>query len=63
MNCGQAGAGGLFGLGEEGLGVLLHQPVQRRLLGTVALVVDRRAIRRPVPTTGLPTDGLHAPLT
>ena len=55
----QAGAG-LLGLGEEGLSVLLHQAVQRGLLGTVALVLDRRAIRRPV---GLPTDGLHALLT
>ena len=56
----QAGTGGLFGLGEEGLRVLLHQAVQRGLLGTVALVLDRRASRRPV---GLPTEGLHASLT
>ena len=56
----QAGAGGLFGLGEEALGVLLHRAVQRGLLGKVALVVDRGAIQRPV---GLPTDGLHALLT
>ena len=36
--------------------VLLHQAVQRGLLGTVALVVKRCAIRRPL---GLPADGLH----
>jgi hypothetical protein len=53
----QVGAGGGFGFGEEGGGVLLHKAVQRGLLGAVALVVDRGAIRRPV---GLPTDGLHA---
>ena len=51
--------GGLH-VGEECLGVLLDQPVQRGLLGPMALVVDRGTIRRPV---GLPTDGLHAPLT
>ena len=56
----QGGAGGLLGLGEEGLGVLLHKAVQRGLLGPVAFVVDRGAIGRPV---GLPTDGLHALLT
>jgi hypothetical protein len=36
--------------------VLLHQAVQRGPLGTVALVVKRCAIRRPL---GLPADGLH----
>ena len=36
----QAGAKGLLGLGEEALGVLLHQTVQRGLLGSVAIVVD-----------------------
>ena len=40
--------------------MLLHQAVRRRLLGAMSLVVDRRAIWRPV---GLPTDGLHALLT
>ncbi len=35
------------GLGEESLSVLPRQPVQRRLLGPVALTVDRRAIRGP----------------
>jgi hypothetical protein len=53
----QIGAGGGFGLSEEGRSVLLHQAVQRGLLGAVTLVVDRGAIGRPV---GLPTDGLHA---
>jgi hypothetical protein len=36
--------------------VLLHQAVQRGLLGAMAFVVDRDAIRRPL---GLPADGLH----
>ena len=54
--------GGLH-VGEEGLGVLLHQAVQRGLLGPVALVVDQGTIRRPMARTGLPTDGLHALLT
>jgi hypothetical protein len=40
----QVGAGSVFGLGEEGRGVLLHQAVQRGLLRAVALVVDRGAI-------------------
>ena len=52
-----ASASGGLGLGEEALGVLLHQAVQRGLLGAVALAVHRRAIRRPV---GLSTDSLHA---
>jgi hypothetical protein len=52
----QVGAGGGFGLGEEGGGVLLHQAVQRGLFRAVALVVDRGAIGRPL---GLPVDGLH----
>ena len=43
--------------------VLLDQPVQRGLLGPVALAVDRGSIRRPMARTGLPTDGLHALLT
>jgi len=53
----QAGTGALLGSGEEGLGALLHQAVQRGLLGTVALAVDRRATTRPVR---LPTDDLYA---
>ena len=52
----QIGASGELGLLEEGGGVLLHQAVQRSLLGAVTLVVDRGAIRRPL---GLPADGLH----
>ena len=56
----QAGAGGDVSLGKEGLGVLLHQPVQHGPLGAVAPVVDRGAIVRPV---GPPTDGLRALLT
>ncbi len=54
------GSGGGLYFGEEGRGVLLHQAVQRGLLGAVTLVVNRGAIRHP---TGLPTDGLHALLT
>ncbi len=48
-----------LGVGDEAGRVLLHQAVQRGLLGAVALVVDRGAIRRPL---GLPADGLHARL-
>ena len=55
----QGGPGGGFCLGDEGRGVLLHQSVQRGLLGAVAFVVNRRAIRRP---PGLPANGLHARL-
>ena len=44
---------------EEGGGVLLHQSVQRGLLRSVALVVDRGAVRR---TLGMPANGLHARL-
>ena len=54
---GRSGSG--FDLGEEGRGVLLHQAVQHGLLGAVALVVNRRAIRRPL---GLLHRGLHAML-
>lgn len=54
----QAGTGGLLGLGKEALGVLLHQAIQRGLLGSVALVVDRRAVAmRPAGLTGV---GMHA---
>ena len=41
--CGSSGVSawrGIFGLGKEGGGVLLHQVVQRGLFWTVALVVD-----------------------
>ena len=58
-NCGRVGAGCGLSLCEEGRGVLLHQAVQRGLLGAVALVVDRGAIRRPL---GLLHRGLHARL-
>jgi len=37
----QAGASGLFGLGEEGLGMLLQQALKRGLLGAVARAMDR----------------------
>ena len=55
----QLGAGSVFGLGEEGRCVLLHQAVQRGLFRAVALVVDRGAIRRWL---GLLASGLHARL-
>jgi len=54
----QSSASGLLSLSEEALGVLLHQALQRGLLGAVALVVDRGAIAmRPA---GLASVGLHA---
>ena len=53
----QVDPGGGLDFGEEGRSVLLHQAVQRGLLGAVTRVVDRGTIGRPV---GLPTDGLHA---
>ena len=52
----QVGTGSAYGLGEEGCGVLLQQAVQRGMLRTTALVVDKGAIRPPL---GLPA-GLHA---
>jgi hypothetical protein len=52
----QLGAGAGFGVGDEAGCVLLHQVVQHGLLGAVALVKDRGAIRCPL---GLPADGLH----
>ncbi len=55
----QIGPGCRLCLGDEGRGVLLHQSVQRGLLGAVALVVNRPPIRRPL---GLSADGLHAML-
>ncbi len=54
----QPGTGGLFGLGEERRGMLLHQAVQRGLLRAVARVVDRGAIAMRPP--GLVSVGLHA---
>ena len=55
----QVGSGCRFGLGEEGRGVLLNQPVQRGLFRAVAFVVDRGNIERPA---GLLVDGLHTRL-
>ena len=52
----QLGPGAGFGVRDEAGRVLLHQAVQRGLLGAVALVVDRGAIRCSL---GLPADGLH----
>ena len=43
--------------GVEGLGMLMHQAVQRGLFRAATLEVDGRTIRRPVR---LPTHGLHA---
>ena len=58
---GQFTAGAGLGVRDEAGRVLLHQSVQRGLclLGAVALVVERGAVRRPL---GLPADGLHARL-
>jgi hypothetical protein len=53
----QLGASAGLGVGDETGRVLLHQAVQRGLLGAVAFVVDRGAIRRQF---GLPADGSHA---
>ena len=55
----QVGPSGGFGVGEEPRSVLLHQTVQRGLLGAVTFAVDRGAIGRP---PGLSADGLHARL-
>ena len=54
----QPGTSGLFGLGDERRGMLLHQAIQRGLLGSVARVVDRGAIAMRPP--GLVSVGLHA---
>ena len=54
----QPGTCGLFRLGEETLSMLLHQAVQRGLLGPVARVMDRGAIAMRPP--GLVSVGLHA---
>lgn len=55
----QVSACSVFGLRDEGRGVLLQQAVQRGLLRAVAPVLNRGAVRR---TLGLPADGLHARL-
>ena len=52
----QLGARTGLGVGDEAGRVLLHQAVKRGLLGAVAFVVERGAIRRPL---GLPADGLR----
>jgi hypothetical protein len=44
----QIGAYSVFGLGDEGRGVLLHQAVQRGLFRAVALAVNSSAIGRPL---------------
>ena len=56
---GQLGAGADLGMRDEAGRVLLHEAVQRGLLAAVAFVVDRGAVRRPPPCTGLPADGSH----
>ena len=56
---GQLTAGAGLGVGDEVRRVLLHQAVQRGLLGAVMFVVDRGAIRCLL---GLPAEGLHARL-
>ena len=52
----QLGASAGLGVGDEAGGMLLHQAVQRRLLGAVAFVVDRGAIGSPL---GLLRRGSH----
>ena len=53
----RSGAG--LGVRDETGGVLLNQAVQRGLFGAVSLIVQRGAIGRPLPCTGLPAVGLH----
>ena len=53
---GQLAAGAGFGVGEEAGRVLLHQAVQRGLLWSMALVMDRDAIGSPL---GLLRRGSH----
>lgn len=50
---GQIRSGAGFGLCDEAGRMLQHQAVQRGLLGSVAIVVDRGAIRGP---SGLPAE-------
>lgn len=52
----QFGAGAGLGVGDEAGRMLLHQAVQRGLLGAVAFVVQRGATRRPL---GLLRRGVH----
>ncbi len=56
-NCGRLAPVAYSASAKKVRACLLNQAIQRGLLGAVALVVDRRAIRCP---EGLPTDGLHA---
>jgi hypothetical protein len=44
----QVGAGAGLGMGDEAIGVLLRQALQRGLLRSVALTVNRGAIGRPL---------------
>ena len=55
----QVGTGGLFGLSEERRGMLLHQAVQRGLLGAVSHVVDRARRDRAVLWLARPRGGVH----
>lgn len=55
------GAGCGLSLIKEGSG-LLHQAVQRGLLGSVAPLVGRDTIQRPARRMWLPAHGLHARL-
>ena len=43
----QFGPGAGLGVGDEAGGMLLHEAIQRSLLGAVAFVVERGAVRRP----------------
>jgi hypothetical protein len=52
----QLGASAGLGVRDEAGRMLPHQAVQSGLLGAVACVVERGAVRRPL---GLPADGLH----
>ncbi len=54
----QPGTCGPLGLGEETLGMLLHQAVQHGLLRAVARVVHQGAIAMRLP--GVVSVGLHA---
>jgi hypothetical protein len=56
---GQFTAGAGLAVDDEAGRVLLHQPIQSGLFRTVSLVVERGAIGRPLPCTGLPAVGVH----
>ena len=55
----QVGAGSVFGLGEEGRRVLLHQAVQRGLFRAMTLVVNGGTLRYQCGSPG----SLHALLS